>query len=62
MSIFDCNFEKLEANAHTCSELSRVLPGLPMHFLKHLSVILWKTNINFSGNEWFKLEVCIHFS
>lgn len=26
--------------AHTCSELSNVLPGLPMHFLKHLSVIL----------------------
>lgn len=25
----------------TCSELSSVLPGLPMHFLKHLSVILW---------------------
>ena len=28
---------------HTCSELSSVLPGLPMHFLKHLSVILWNT-------------------
>jgi len=26
--------------AHTCSELSNELPGLPMHFLKHLSVIL----------------------
>lgn len=26
--------------APTCSELSNVLPGLPMHFLKHLSVIL----------------------
>lgn len=29
---------------HTCSELSRELPGLPIHFLKHLSVILCNTN------------------
>lgn len=33
-------YRSIHMAIHFCSELSSVLPGLPMHFLKHLSVIL----------------------
>lgn len=43
-------------STHTCSELSREVPGLFMHFLKHFSVIFLNKHVNYSIYHSLRIE------
>jgi len=45
-------YRSIHMAMHFCSELSSVLPGLPMHFLKHLSVILCSSSWALATAIW----------
>lgn len=45
-------YRSIHMAIHFCSELSSVLPGLPMHFLKHLSVILCSSSCALATAIW----------
>lgn len=45
-------YRSIHMAIHFCSELSSVLPGFPMHFLKHLSVILCSSSCALATAIW----------